>query len=99
MYGCTSAEEAAGEGEGEGEGRLGAEEDMSLFWWGEAGEAEEEVGEVGEVESGSAVEEVGSLLWEAAAVGVGVAVAEVVAAGEEGEGGRCKPQSPGVGAG
>lgn len=91
MYGCTSAEEAAGEGEGEGEGRLGAEEDMSLFWWGEAGEAEEEVGEVGEVESGSAVEEVGSLLWEA--------VAEVVAAGEEGEGGRCKPQSPGVGAG
>lgn len=55
---------------------------------------------MGEVESVSAVEEVGSLLWEAA-VGVGVAevVAEVVAAGEEGEGGRCKPQSPGVGAG
>lgn len=95
MYGCTSAEEAAGEGEGEG--RLGAEEDMSLFWWGEAGEAEEEVGEVVEVESGSAVEEVGSLLWEAAAAAAAVGV--VVAAGEEGEGGRCKPQLPGVGAG
>lgn len=41
---------------GEGEGRLAVGEDVSLSWWGEAGEevGEEEVGEVevGEVEVG-----------------------------------------------
>lgn len=91
MFWCTSGEE--------GEGRLAAEEDVSLFWWGEEGVG---VGEVEVGESGSVAGEVGSLLWEAAvaAAGVGEGVVEEEAAeeeaAEEGEGGRCRPQSPGV---